>query len=207
MLEVNVQGLLYITLHAALPHLLRAARTPRGGGGSPRHEFNRGPGRPAGEDGDEDLENRRQRIHRSPATGGHAEGVRVSVVEPGTVDTELSTHFRDGVRQAIERQIEGMELLAPEDIADAVTYIVTRDRRVAVNDILVRLGENSVRTPADELLEGAPSSNTTAHPAPRRGSGAGTGRVDADRPAATQLQPLTSTANAGTFRLPMVYRK
>jgi NADP-dependent 3-hydroxy acid dehydrogenase YdfG len=67
----------------------------------------------------------------------------VSVVEPGTVDTELSTHLRDGVRQAIERQIDGMELLRPEDIADAVSYIVTRDRRVAVNEILVRAGEQT----------------------------------------------------------------
>ncbi|MGW4596288.1 SDR family NAD(P)-dependent oxidoreductase [Streptomyces sp. NPDC004457] len=42
--------------------------------------------------------------------------VRVSVVGPGTVDTELGTHLRDGVGQAIERQIEGMELLRPLDI-------------------------------------------------------------------------------------------
>jgi NADP-dependent 3-hydroxy acid dehydrogenase YdfG len=47
------------------------------------------------------------------------------------------------VRQAIESQIEGMELLHPEDIADAVSYIVTRDRRVAVNEILVRAGEQT----------------------------------------------------------------
>jgi NADP-dependent 3-hydroxy acid dehydrogenase YdfG len=47
------------------------------------------------------------------------------------------------VRQAIERQIDGMELLRPEDIADAVSYIVTRDRRVAVNEILVRAGEQT----------------------------------------------------------------
>ena len=46
--------------------------------------------------------------------------VRVGVVEPGTVDTELSSHLRDGVREAIERQVEGLELLRPEDIADAV---------------------------------------------------------------------------------------
>jgi NADP-dependent 3-hydroxy acid dehydrogenase YdfG len=40
-------------------------------------------------------------------------------------------------------QIESIEPLRPEDIADAVAYIVTRDRRVAVNEVLVRAGEQT----------------------------------------------------------------
>ncbi|MBB2741492.1 UNVERIFIED_ORG: NADP-dependent 3-hydroxy acid dehydrogenase YdfG [Microbispora rosea subsp. rosea] len=143
MLAVNVQGLLYTT-HAALPHLLRAAED------SPRKvadlvNISSTAGRVArpgtavynltkfGVNGF--TEALRQEVLRK--------GLRVSVVEPGTVDTELSSHLRDGVRQAIERQIENMELLRPEDIADAVSYIVTRDRRVAVNEILVRAGEQT----------------------------------------------------------------
>jgi NADP-dependent 3-hydroxy acid dehydrogenase YdfG len=69
--------------------------------------------------------------------------VRVSVVEPGTVNTELSSHLRDGVRQAVQTQTEDMELLRPEDVADTVSYIVTRDRRVAVNEILIRASEQT----------------------------------------------------------------
>ncbi len=143
MLAVNVQGLLYTT-HAALPHLLRAAED------SPRKvadlvNISSTAGRVArpgtavynltkfGVNGF--TEALRQEVVRK--------GLRVSVVEPGTVDTELSSHLRDDVRQAIERQIENMELLRPEDIADAVSYIVTRDRRVAVNEILVRAGEQT----------------------------------------------------------------
>jgi NADP-dependent 3-hydroxy acid dehydrogenase YdfG len=143
MIEINVQGLLYVT-HAALPHLLRAAED------SPRRVA--------------DLVNISSTAGRVARPGtavynltkfgvnGFTEAlrqevmqkrVRVSVVEPGTVATELSSHLRDGVRQATERQIEGMELLRPEDIADAVSYIVTRDRRVAVNEILVRAGEQT----------------------------------------------------------------
>ncbi|WP_377267050.1 SDR family NAD(P)-dependent oxidoreductase [Peterkaempfera sp. SMS 1(5)a] len=143
MLEINVQGLLYIT-HAALPHLLRAAED------SPRRVA--------------DLVNISSTAGRVARPGtavynltkfgvnGFTEAlrqevmqkrVRVSVVEPGTVDTELSSHLRDGVRQTIERQIEGKELLRPEDIAEAVSYIVTRDRRVAVNEILVRASEQT----------------------------------------------------------------
>ncbi|HWC80366.1 MAG TPA: SDR family NAD(P)-dependent oxidoreductase [Pseudonocardiaceae bacterium] len=69
--------------------------------------------------------------------------VRVGVIEPGTVDTELTSHLRNGVREAVAEQIGGMQLLRPQDIADAVLYLVTRDRRVAVNEILVRAAEQT----------------------------------------------------------------
>jgi NADP-dependent 3-hydroxy acid dehydrogenase YdfG len=69
--------------------------------------------------------------------------VRVSVVEPGTVDTELSSHTREELRPGIAQLVEGIELLRADDVAEAVTYIVTRDRRVAVNEILIRNGEQT----------------------------------------------------------------
>ncbi|WP_225809885.1 SDR family NAD(P)-dependent oxidoreductase [Streptomyces spinosus] len=143
MLEVNVRGLLYVT-HAALPHLVRAAQdSPRGVADLVNISSTAGrvarPGTAVynltkfGVNGF--TEALRQELSQKR--------VRVSVVEPGTVDTELSTHLRDGVRQAVEQQIAGMEPLRPEDIADAVSYIVTRDRRVAVNEILVRAAEQT----------------------------------------------------------------
>jgi NADP-dependent 3-hydroxy acid dehydrogenase YdfG len=72
-----------------------------------------------------------------------ASRVRVGVVEPGTVDTDLGSHVRDGLRDAIATQTADMEKLLPADIADAVVYMVTRDRRVAVNEMLVRAGEQT----------------------------------------------------------------
>lgn len=72
-----------------------------------------------------------------------AKRVRVGVIEPGTVATELATHQREETREAARRQTEAIELLRPEDIADAVAWIVTRDRRVAVNEILIRAGEQT----------------------------------------------------------------
>ncbi|AKU95712.1 clavaldehyde dehydrogenase [Labilithrix luteola] len=66
--------------------------------------------------------------------------VRVSLVEPGIVQTELDTHLRADVRETIAKQTGGVEKLLPEDVADAVAYVVTRDRRVAVNEMLVRAG-------------------------------------------------------------------
>ncbi|WP_433448782.1 SDR family NAD(P)-dependent oxidoreductase [Streptomyces sp. CA-142005] len=113
MLEVNVQGLLYIA-HAAWPHLLRAAEdSPRGVADLVNISSTAGrvarPGtavynlRKFGVNGF--TEALRQEVMEKH--------LRVSVVEPGTLDTELSTHLRDAVRQAIERQIQGMELLRP----------------------------------------------------------------------------------------------
>jgi NADP-dependent 3-hydroxy acid dehydrogenase YdfG len=69
--------------------------------------------------------------------------VRVSLVEPGTVDTELVSHVRQEIRDAASQQVKSIEPMQPKDIADAVAYIVTRDRRVAVNEILVRAAEQT----------------------------------------------------------------
>jgi NADP-dependent 3-hydroxy acid dehydrogenase YdfG len=141
MLAVNVQGLLHVT-RAALPHLLAAAAD------APRHvadlvNISSTAGRVARPGNavyhltkfgvNAFTESLRQEVMQSH--------VRVSVVEPGTVDTELSSHVRDGLREAITSQLGTFERLRPGDIADAVTYIVTRDRRVAVNEILVRASE------------------------------------------------------------------
>jgi NADP-dependent 3-hydroxy acid dehydrogenase YdfG len=143
MIALNVQAQLYVT-RAALPHLVRAAAD--------------GPRRVADV---VTVSSTAGRVAR-PGAGVYAltkfgvaafseslrqelisQRVRVSVVEPGTVDTELVTHNRDEVRAAAERQTAAIEPLRPEDIADAVTYIVTRDRRVAVNELLVRAAEQT----------------------------------------------------------------
>ena len=138
MVAVNVNGLLHVT-HASLPHLVRAAAdSPRGvadivnvsstagrvarPGGSVYSLTKFGMGAFA--------ESLRQELIPSR--------VRVSIVEPGTVDTELVTHLREDVRRTAQSQIESIEPLRPTDVADAVSYIITRDRRVAVNELLVR---------------------------------------------------------------------
>ena len=143
MVALNVHGVLYVT-HAALPHLVRAAET------APRRVA--------------DLVNISSTAGRVARPGSSVynltkfgvtafseslrqelldKRVRVSVVEPGSVDTELVSHLREDIRQAARRQTASIESMQPEDIADAVAYIVTRDRRVAVNEILVRAGEQT----------------------------------------------------------------
>jgi NADP-dependent 3-hydroxy acid dehydrogenase YdfG len=138
MVELNVLGLLYCA-HAALPHLLRAAED------SPRQvadlvNVSSTAGRVAGKfRGVYNLtkhgvgafsESLRQEV-----TKRH---VRVSLVEPGAVATELADHNRDEVRDAIGAQLSGIERMQAEDIADVICYIVTRPRHVAINEVLVR---------------------------------------------------------------------
>ncbi|WP_231123817.1 SDR family oxidoreductase [Nocardioides sambongensis] len=65
-------------------------------------------------------------------------GVRVSVVEPGVVETELFDHQQEPVRDHYDRLFAGVERLRPEDVADVVATIVTAPRRVALAEVVVR---------------------------------------------------------------------
>ena len=42
------------------------------------------------------------------------------------------------MKEQIEKRFEDMGILQAEDIADAIAYVVTRPRRVAINEVLVR---------------------------------------------------------------------
>lgn len=67
------------------------------------------------------------------------QGVRVIVVEPGFVSTELAGHITDpAIREMARSMAESMRTLRPEDIASAVLYAVTQPEHVAVNEILIR---------------------------------------------------------------------
>jgi NADP-dependent 3-hydroxy acid dehydrogenase YdfG len=66
-------------------------------------------------------------------------GVRISLVEPGAVDTELRTHItQEGARSAAEQFAGQIRQLQSEDIARAILYVVTQPPHVAVNEVLVR---------------------------------------------------------------------
>jgi NADP-dependent 3-hydroxy acid dehydrogenase YdfG len=68
-----------------------------------------------------------------------ARGVRISLVEPGAVDTELRTHITQDEARASAEQFAGqIRQLQPDDIARAVLYVVTQPPHVAVNEVLVR---------------------------------------------------------------------
>lgn len=138
MIDLNVRGLLACT-HAALAHLVAAAET------EPRRVA--------------DVVNVSSVAGRVARSGSgvynltkHGVGavseslrqevakrhVRVSLVEPGATLTELGTHVRPEVRAASFQRFACVERLGAEDIADAIAYVVTRPRNVAVNEILIR---------------------------------------------------------------------
>jgi NADP-dependent 3-hydroxy acid dehydrogenase YdfG len=136
MVQINVVGLLYCA-HASLPHLLDAAAS------GPRQVADM-----------VNISSVAGRVARSGnavysltkhGVGAFSEGlrqelagryVRVSLVEPGATATELASHNRPEVLDAIRNQF-GQRMEA-DDIADAISYIVTRPRHVAVNEMLIR---------------------------------------------------------------------
>ena len=138
MVELNVLGLMYVTA-AALPHLLRAAdeeprqvsdlvnvssvagRVARLGSGA----YN----------ATKWAVNAFSEALRQEITERH---VRVTLVEPGAVSTELAGHNRPEVLSALRSSLGDIERMEAEDIADAITYVVTRPRRVALNEVLIR---------------------------------------------------------------------
>jgi NADP-dependent 3-hydroxy acid dehydrogenase YdfG len=66
-------------------------------------------------------------------------GVRVIVIEPGFVETELTRHTTDpGMRDAADRIGGSMRTLQPEDIAGVVVFALAQPEHVSLNEILVR---------------------------------------------------------------------
>jgi NADP-dependent 3-hydroxy acid dehydrogenase YdfG len=137
MIAINTHGLLYTT-RAALPYLLNAAED------GPRQvadivNISSIAGRVAwngygvynmtkfGVNGF--TESLRQEV-----TKRH---VRVGVLEPGGVSTELGSHNSGTVREEIDAFYETTEVLAPEDVADAVAYMVSRPRHTSIGELWI----------------------------------------------------------------------
>lgn len=143
MIDINLKAVLYLT-HAALPHLLQAAET------SAR--------KVADIVNVSSVAGRRARAGagvynatkfgvvaltealRQEVTGRH---VRVSVVEPGVVRTELESHMEASVREQAMKPFAGITALESEDVAEIITFIVTRGWRSAINEVLVRPTEQA----------------------------------------------------------------
>ncbi|HXR72325.1 SDR family NAD(P)-dependent oxidoreductase [Actinocrinis sp.] len=138
MVDLNLTALLTAT-HAALPHLLRAAES--------------GPRQVADLVNVSSIAGRVARLGSNVynatkfGVGAFSESLRqefasrhlrVSLIEPGAVDTELRDHLRPEIRQAQTQRFAGVKVLEAQDIADAIEYMVTRPRHVAINELMVR---------------------------------------------------------------------
>jgi NADP-dependent 3-hydroxy acid dehydrogenase YdfG len=134
MLDVNLWGLLVCT-HAALPLIA-------GSGGGDVVNVSSVAGRRA---------DAGAAVYNMTKFGVHAfsealrqealhAGVRVTIVAPGFVETELQGHNTDPVVvRAMSRSREQIgEVLKPEDVAEAIVHAVTRPPHVCVNEVVVR---------------------------------------------------------------------
>lgn len=69
----------------------------------------------------------------------HGKEIKVTIIEPGAVATELRDHITvQEVKDDINKWAESMEQLESEDIAESIIYALTQPRRVNVNEILIR---------------------------------------------------------------------
>jgi NADP-dependent 3-hydroxy acid dehydrogenase YdfG len=138
MIELNLRAMMECT-HAALPHLLAAAAD------SPRQVA--------------DLVNVSSVAGRFPRSGsagynaskfgvtGFSEAlrlevtkrhVRVSVIEPGAVETELVSHNRAEIIERHRQRFGDTRKMEAADIAGTVAFIVTRPWHVSVSEVVIR---------------------------------------------------------------------
>jgi len=69
----------------------------------------------------------------------YKDNIRVSVIEPGMVDTELREHIgHEAARRAVNARAGEMRQLQAEDIADTILFCVTRPDYVCINEVLMR---------------------------------------------------------------------
>jgi NADP-dependent 3-hydroxy acid dehydrogenase YdfG len=69
----------------------------------------------------------------------YKDNIRVTLIEPGVVATELSDHITNEVMKAnLLERMASVQSLQAEDIAAAVLYAVTQPPHVSVNEIVVR---------------------------------------------------------------------
>ena len=64
--------------------------------------------------------------------------IRVTLIEPGMVATELGSHNRPEVQEGMRKTFAGITPLRAEDIADAILFAIGRPSNVSINEVLVR---------------------------------------------------------------------
>lgn len=137
MVDLNLSALLAVT-KTALPHLVEAAKGPRGvadivnissiagrvaGGGAAVYNATKFGVTAFSEALRQEFANR---------------NVRVSCVEPGAVETELFDHQDAAAQERLSQMLSGVEKLRAEDVSDLIGHIVTLPRRVALAEVVIR---------------------------------------------------------------------
>ncbi len=66
------------------------------------------------------------------------DGIRITIVEPGAVKTELTEHITDEDALDAMSGLLSLDILKAEDIANSIVYAVTQPENVSVNEVLIR---------------------------------------------------------------------
>lgn len=135
MIHLNVMSLMYMT-HAALPHMKKA-----GSGHLVNISSVAGRVATAGSavynaskwSVNAFTEALRQELAQDKLK------IRTTLIEPGAVATELVSHNREEMKDVINKRLAGIsKRLEADDIARAITYVVTQPEHVNVNEVLIR---------------------------------------------------------------------
>ncbi|MBF8961934.1 SDR family NAD(P)-dependent oxidoreductase [Pontibacter sp. FD36] len=131
MLDINVKGLLYVT-HAVLPLMLNRKKG---------HIINIGSiaGKEVYANGNVYCASKFavDAISKGMRIDLIQEGIKVSEVNPGLVETEFSEVRFKGDRERAAGVYQGYEPLRADDIADLITFMVTRPAHVNIAEVLI----------------------------------------------------------------------
>lgn len=73
------------------------------------------------------------RMEESPESN-----IRSTIISPGSILTELSTHITDLEQKEAIEQIEDTVGITPENIAESIYFAITQPEEVGINEIIVR---------------------------------------------------------------------
>jgi 3-hydroxy acid dehydrogenase / malonic semialdehyde reductase len=131
MLDINVKGLLYVT-HAVLPLMLARKKG---------HIINIGSiaGKEVYANGNVYCASKFavDALSRGMRIDLVQEGIKVSEVKPGLVETEFSEVRFKGDKDRAASVYQGFEPLRAEDIADLIAFMVTRPAHINLAEVLI----------------------------------------------------------------------
>ena len=144
MLDINVKGLLYVSkaiipamLHRESGHIINVGST------AGKEVYPNGNVYCASKHAVDAL-NQAMRIDLN------GKGIRVGAINPGMVETEFSrVRFKDDDERA-ENVYKGFQALKPEDVADIITFMVTRPYHVNIADLTVMCTAQASSTIVDK---------------------------------------------------------
>lgn len=138
MININLRGFIHVA-HAVTPHLIESARSNKNRI-SDLVNVASAAGRRAV---------RNSAVYNATKWGAigfsdtlrmelASDSVRVGLIEPGSVNTEIQNQIRPEIRAIPRPEFSGYDKLESIDIAEAIAFMVTRERRAAVSEMLVR---------------------------------------------------------------------